>query len=54
MKQARRAFHEVAEARYARIIATGETLPWQEMRAYLESRMAGKAVKRPVAKKPGR
>ena len=44
-------FDAVAEARYARIVATGKTIPWQEMRGYLEARMAGKAATRPVARK---
>lgn len=44
-------FDAVAEARYARIVATGKTIPWQEMRGYLEAHMAGKVAKRPVARK---
>ena len=44
-------FDAVAEDRYAGIVATGKTIPWGEMRAYLEARMAGKATKRPVARK---
>jgi hypothetical protein len=44
----------VAEARYAAIVATGKTIPWQEMRVYLEARIAGKATKRPVARKLAR
>ena len=44
----------MAEGRYADIVATGETIPWQEMRDYLEARMAGKATKRPVARKLAR
>jgi predicted transcriptional regulator len=47
-------FDAVAEARYARIVATGKTIPWQEMRGYLEARVAGKAAKRPVARKLAR
>ena len=47
-------FDAVAEARYAGIVATGKTIPWQEMRGYLEARMAGKATKRPVARKLAR
>ncbi len=47
-------FDAVAEGRYANIVASGETIPWQEMRDYLESRMAGKATKRPVARKLAR
>ena len=44
----------VAETRYASIVATGKTIPWQEMRAYLEARVAGKAVKRPRGRKLAR
>mgnify|MGYP000889847476 CR=1 FL=1 len=47
-------FNNVAEERYARIVATGKTIPWQEMRKYLEDRLEGKKVKRPVAKKLAR
>lgn len=53
-EEQRHAFNADAEARYANIVATGQTIPWQEMRAYLEGRMAGKRVKRPVARKLGR
>ncbi|MFA7292120.1 MAG: CopG family transcriptional regulator [Rhodocyclaceae bacterium] len=44
-------FDTVAEERYARIVETGKTIPWSEMRSYLEGRVAGKAVKRPAARK---
>ncbi|MCP5232292.1 MAG: ribbon-helix-helix protein, CopG family [Zoogloeaceae bacterium] len=44
-------FDAVAEARYARIAATGKTIPWAEMRGYLEARMDGKTAKRPVGRK---
>lgn len=44
-------FNWIAERRYAQIIASGETVPWNEMRGYLEDRLAGKAVKRPDARK---
>ena len=47
-------FDAVAEARYAGIVASGKTIPWQEMRGYLEARMAGRAAKRPVARKLSR
>jgi predicted transcriptional regulator len=50
----RTAFDADAEDRYARIVATGKTIPWQEMRGYLEDRLAGKEVKRPVARKLAR
>ena len=47
-------FDTVAEDRYARIVATGKTIPWQEMRGYLEDRLVNKDVKRPVARKLAR
>lgn len=47
-------FNEVAEQRYARIVASGKTISWNEMRSYLEDRLAGKAVKRPLARKLAR
>jgi len=47
-------FDAVAEDRYARIAASGKTIPWEEMRGYLEERLAGKAVQRPAARKLAR
>jgi len=34
-------FDAVAEKRYAGILAYGKTIPWHEMRRYLEARIAG-------------
>lgn len=47
-------FDAVAEQRFAGIVAAGKAIPWQEMRGYLEARVAGKAAKRPVARKLAR
>lgn len=47
----RHAFHETANQRYAEIIATGETIPWERMKLYLEQRLEGKAVEKPRARK---
>ena len=47
-------FNQVAEERYARIVATGKTIPWSEMRTYLEGWIAGKKPRRPAAKKLAR
>ena len=47
-------FDQVAEERYARIVATGKTIPWPELRSYLESRLEGRKAKRPTAKKLAR
>ena len=47
-------FHALAEQRYATIIASGNTIPWDQMRLYLEGRVAGKKVSLPTAKKLAR
>ncbi len=47
-------FDAVAEDRYAGIVASGKTIPWDAMRGYLEDRLAGKKVKRPAARKLAR
>lgn len=44
-------FDATAEARYADIVASGKTIPWQEMRGYLQDSLAGKTVKRPTPRK---
>lgn len=54
LEERRTDFNGVAEERYARIVATGKTIPWKEMRGYLEDRLAGKTTKRPVARKLAR
>ncbi len=46
--------HALAEARWANIVATGETVPWTGAKAYLEARAAGKRPARPRARKLGR
>ena len=40
-------FTETAERRYAEIVASGKTVPWNEMRRYLERRVTGKKITRP-------
>ena len=53
-EERRNDFHDTAERRYAEIAASGMTIPWSEMRTYLESRLAGKKASRPKAKKLAR
>jgi predicted transcriptional regulator len=53
-EERRAEFEEVAEQRFADIVASGKTVPWSEARLYLENRLAGKAVRWPVAKKLAR
>ena len=47
-------FHSVAEERFAAIAASGKSLPWSEMRTYLQARAAGRRPRRPVARKLAR
>lgn len=44
-------FHRLADERYARIVASGNTIAWSEMREYLEKRLAGRKARRPAARK---
>lgn len=44
-------FDAEADARFARIVESGKTIPWTDMRRYLEARLAGNPVSRPTAKK---
>jgi predicted transcriptional regulator len=43
-------FEDAAQSRYAKIAASGKTVPWTEMRRYLERRAAGKKAARPKAR----
>lgn len=51
LEELRADFSAEADARFARIVSSGETIPWSEMRQYLSDRLAGKSVPSPVAKK---
>lgn len=53
-EERRGAFEVEAEQRYANIVASGKSIPWSEMRTYLEDRLAGKKVSRPRAKRLAR
>jgi len=50
----RASFHEEAERRFGQILASGKTIPWSEMRSWLEAKAAGNEVARPVARKLAR
>lgn len=51
LEEQRAGFDEEANVRFARIVESGKTIPWTDMRHYLEERLAGKQIDRPVAKK---
>jgi predicted transcriptional regulator len=40
-------FQDTAEQRYAEIVASARTVPWNEMRCYLDRRLTGRKVARP-------
>ena len=40
-------FRDTAEQRYAEIVASGRTVPWKEMRRYLERRLTSNRIARP-------
>ena len=50
----RNQFHEIAEKRFAEIAKSGQTIPWNDMKTYLQTRVAGQSVKRPKPKKLAR
>lgn len=47
-------FHRLADARWAKVLASGKTVPWDKARAYLEERARGAKVRRPSARKLAR
>ena len=47
-------FQEVAEQRFAAIATSGKTIPWREMRAWLQKRAGAKKTARPSARKLAR
>jgi predicted transcriptional regulator len=46
--------HQIAEERWADLIATGKTVPWEEAKAYLRAKAVGENPRRPAARKFGR
>jgi predicted transcriptional regulator len=48
------AFHRVADERWAKILVTGKTVPWDAAKAWLQARSHGERPRRPAARKPGR
>ncbi len=47
LEEHRLEFLDTAEQRYADIVTSGKTVPWSEMRRYLERRLAGSKASRP-------
>lgn len=47
-------FHAQAEARYANLIETGQSIAWSDLRRYLEAHASGESATMPVARKLAR
>lgn len=47
LEERRSEFLDTAKQRYADIVTSGKTVPWSEMRRYLERRLAGSRAPRP-------
>ena len=45
-------FDAIAERRWASIVATGKTVPWEAARQHLRARSRGERPQRPAAQKP--
>ncbi len=53
-EERRQQLEEAADRRYANILASGETIAWDEMRTYLEAKLAGQNPALPQARKLAR
>jgi predicted transcriptional regulator len=51
LEEQRADFDTEADTRFAKIVSSGKTIPWAEMRQYLEDRVAGKQQPHLTAKK---
>lgn len=47
-------FQRVADSRWAKVLATGKTVAWDQAKAFLEARSRGERPRRPAARKLGR
>jgi predicted transcriptional regulator len=46
------AFHRLADKRWANVLASGKTVPWDEARSWIEARSRGERPPRPLGRKP--
>jgi predicted transcriptional regulator len=44
-------FHRIADERWAKVLETGKTVPWDEAKAYLEARTSGEHARKPTARR---
>ena len=45
------AFHRVADERWSKFLATGQSVPWDETKVWLEARARGEHQPRPAARR---
>jgi len=45
--------HQIADRRWAALRSTGESVAWEDAKAYVQERAAGKKPRRPLARRPG-
>jgi hypothetical protein len=48
------AFHRVADDRWAQVLASGKTVPWDDAKAWVEARSRGAHPRKPAARTPER
>jgi predicted transcriptional regulator len=44
-------FHRIADERWAKLLDTGKTIPWDDAKIYLEARARGERPRKPIARK---
>ncbi len=47
-------FAHVADARWAKVLRSGKTVPWEDAKGYLDARLRGERPRKPVPRKLGR
>jgi predicted transcriptional regulator len=47
-------FQRVADERWAKVLSTGKTVPWDDAKAYLQARLRGERPRKPLPRKLGR
>lgn len=47
-------FHRIADDRWARLLTTGKTVPWDEAKSYIEARSRGERPRKPAPRKLAR
>ena len=43
-------FHRMADVRWAKVLATGKTVQWNDAKAYLQARVRGESPRKPLSK----